>query len=514
MLLPNYDVILKIKRNGGENMLHTLLLILLRRARLAAAGLLCGMLFLVFVPAASAAPVKSYHYDYWGNAVPAPDSYQLTASIPLRADGRTMTAAADMFIDKDGKLYVLDSTGIIFVYDANLEYLYSVSEFLDPVGQPVSFNNPGGIFVADNGDIYIADMENKRVVCTDKTGMLLQEFIRPVSNMYPKELDFKPTKVLCDSVGNVYVLCSGSYFGAVVFDREANFQGFYGTSKVQVTADVLWNNFWRGIMTKSQRDKMARTLPVEFSSFDIDDKDFVYTCNAYTANPTQRIRKLNPKGIDIMAADTAFGDLDYTYYNGQTIITRFQDVNVDSRHYINGLDATRGRVFQYDQRGNMIAVFGGIGSQKGSFGKPVAIESRGDSIYVLDGDKRSVFAFSPTKFTVKVREATDLYEQGLYQEVISQWNEILRYDANYELAYVGLGKAYLYDGDFKAAMDCFEKGNARSWYSKAYQEYRKEEVRKHGLWYAGGVIILLILWSFVKPVRRFKNRRFRKGGMR
>lgn len=78
----------------------------------------------------------------------------------------------------------------------------------------------------------------------------------------------------------------------------------------------------------------------------------------------------NPFGSNILKSKAqssfqgGFGDLQPFTYDNQTYTTRFIDLCVDENQAIFALDYTSGRVFQYDEEGNLLFVFGGIGNQK------------------------------------------------------------------------------------------------------------------------------------------------------
>ena len=57
------------------------------------------------------------------------------------------------------------------------------------------------------------------------------------------------------------------------------------------------------------------------------------------------------------------------------------------------LDRRRGRIFTYDHEGNLLYIFGGLGTQAGTFVTPVAIENIGNTIIVLDA-YRAEFSYS------------------------------------------------------------------------------------------------------------------------
>src|SRR5699024_3522789 len=59
-------------------------------------------------------------------------------------------------------------------------------------------------------------------------------------------------------------------------------------------------------------------------------------------------------------------------------------------------------------------------------------------------------------------------------QTVALWEEVLKLDANNELAYIGIGKSYLSNGENKLAVDYLSRGRDRDYYSIAYRRYRNE----------------------------------------
>jgi tetratricopeptide (TPR) repeat protein len=172
------------------------------------------------------------------------------------------------------------------------------------------------------------------------------------------------------------------------------------------------------------------------------------------------------------------------------------------------LDLATGRVFQYDDECNLLFIFGGIGSQKGTFTTVNSVESLGTNVYVLDGRKCSITVFKQTEFGEIVHNAISLFNKGKYEEAREPWLEALRRDSNYWLAYIGLGNAYLNAGDYEEAMDYFYY-NSRTGYNDAFKNWRMNFIRDNFTVFAAIIIILLVVIyvvSSIKGKKRAKKR--------
>lgn len=507
-------------------------------------------------------PYTGYNYDWWGDPVPSQNGYvvdQIYTGNDMGAG--SLTEPSDMFFSDNNDLFIADTSykaegatdamkGRIVVTDSdfNLKYTvesldfsavekwYSLKESERKTGAITQadfnkftnpyFNGPTGVYVdIDEGKetIYVADNANDRVVqfTVDEigsdehklaVGKVEMVFTRPKSNMYDSSITFNPDKVLVDAAKNVYICIKSITKGAVVFSKEGDFNGYFGANRVEATGEVLMNAFWKLIFNREQAKRMRRSVPVEISNFDIDEDNFIYTVTESKTVTTDVLKKLNSAGTNIFTnlgySDYTFGDALTKYYRNKTYTSQITDVDIGENGVINLLDVATGRVFQYDDECQLLFIFGGIGQQKGTFTTPNAVESLGDKIYVLDGRKASVTVFKQTEFGAIVHNAITLFNRGKYEEARQPWEEAIRRDSNYWLAYIGLGNAYLNEGDYDTAMKYFYY-NSKSGYNDAFKSWRMNFIRDNFTLFAVIIIVLLIViyvFSSWKNKRRLKKR--------
>ncbi len=343
-------------------------------------------------------------------------------------------------------------------------------------------------------------------------GRVKEVFTRPDDIYYDAGVTFRPEKVLVDAAKNVYVCITTITRGAVVFSREGEFNGYYGANRVEKTGEVILNAFWKLIMTTEQIKRMKRSVPVELSNFDIDDDNFVYTVTKNKNSDTDILKKMNSAGTNIFINlgynEYTFGDPLVKYYRGTTYSSQICDVDIGPNGEINLLDLTTGRVFQYDDECTLMFIFGGSGDQKGTFTTVNAIETLGTNVYVLDSRKSSITVFKRTEFGAIVHEAMSLFNAGKYNEAMAPWQEVLRRDSNYWMAYIGLGNAYLNAKDYEAAMDNFYF-QSRSGYSDAFKSWRMNFIRDNFTIIAIiiiGIFVAIYVVSAIRGKRRAKKR--------
>lgn len=448
----------------------------------------------------------AYTYDSWGNAVEAPSGYEASLTVGKGLD-IPLKNPMDLYWRND-TLYVLDSgNSRVVMFDKNYSYKGVIDKFYTENNgkkTETELDSPQGIFVTEGGDVVIADTANFRVlICNDK-GLIKKELTRPTSENFSKDLQFKPVKAVVDDLENVYVLAEGFYYGAVVYDKDGEYKSFFGASRVKASAALIADMFWRKFMTDKQLDYTKNYLPAAFTSLDIDGKNFIYTVISESSGA---VRKLNFLGNDIFEPEqgpdplnkSVYGDRVSNYLNGAWHGTSLVDIAVSDEDFVFVVDKTKGRVFEYDKDSNLINVFGAIGEQEGTFKTPVAVETVGRDVLVLDQDKAQISVFSETDYGEALHEATILYHSGYFDEAYGKWQTVLSFNSSCELAYRGIGRAYLQQGKYTEAMKYAKLGQDRTGYSKAFRAYRSQVAKKY---FVPAFFVLLFIILAVTVIKK------------
>ncbi len=448
--------------------------------------LIAVMLCAVAVPT-SAVSYESYTYDAWDEEIAAPVSYTVSDVI-LGTDlgvGKLLDPS-DVFVDANHNVYISDSgNNRILKLNSDLSLAAVINSVIID-GNAESLETPGALFADENGDLFVCQKEKGRVLKLGTDNVVKEIYERPESTLLDDDFKFLPASVIKSSNGTVYILSEGYYYGALAYDAKGEFAGFFGSNKVDITVQVLADYAWKKIMSDEQKDKMTRYVPIAYVSMDIDEDNFIYTCTQITKDSKDELRKLNATGSDVITlykknvSGTAgnYGDLKSAFLYNTSIVTQFVDVCVDQNGLINGLDRTRGRVFQYNTEGRLISIFGGSGTRNGTFTSAVALDEMGDKFLVLDKEKASVTVFEPTDYTKLLHKALGYYEEGLYKEAHPLWKELIDINVNCEVAYMGLGRALYAEGEYKEAMEMCERGYDREGYSLAFEAQREIFLRR------------------------------------
>lgn len=472
----------------------------------ASAAVICA-----FSITASAAPDESYTYDAWDSEASAPVGYTAEAIIDGVSLGvGKLNNPSDIFVDREGTLYISDTGNNRLIISSDNFTKTTVTSEITINGEKSPLESPGGIFVNSAGEIFVTQKETHRVLRMDKSGIVKSCYERPESSLLDETFDFLPTKVVESNNGTVFVLSEGYFYGALTYDVKGEFVGFYGSNKVDVTLQVLADYAWKRFLSKEQKSKMTRYVPIAYSSFDIDSDNFIYTCTQITKNSKNELRKLNTAGSDVInlysknvsSTSGNYGDLKSSFIMGKSTDTQFIDVCVSADGIINGLDLSRGRIFQYNSEGRLLNIFGGTGTNAGLFSTAAAIDDRDEDFLVLDSEKASVTVFSPTDYTKLLLGAVKLYNDGLYSDAKPMWEELIALNSGCEIAYVGLGKALYSEGDYKASMQAAERGYDREGYSLAFKAQRNIYIKKAFPIVASVLVAVLLAFAVYLFIRR------------
>ncbi len=453
---------------------------------------------------AESIPYETYtywQYDDLKKAVPMKSCFDYVETIYGSSLGIEAFNNPNGLYVKNGKIYISDTENNRIVESNSDGTLSRVITECYSETEAISLKAPREVFVTDAGDIFICDTGNARVIVSDENLQIKKIIEEPESDIIPAGFEFKPISVLVDSRGYIYVLSDGCYYGALLFDKNYEFDCFYGANDAEGSVLDAFNKV-KDLIFGSNEKKSAsvRTLPYQFADFAINN-DFIYTVTRntkYQSNTsTGQIRKLNSGGSNILRSikngelvtSNRYKFQDEGYYTGEInsaitikdLPTDFISMSVDSDGYIYALDYSTGKIFVYDSNCNYMTIFGGgigFGVQDGTFVTPISISVEGDKIYVLDQMNLSVTVFEKNDFGEMYFGAQKLTLNGEHSEAREAWRNILKEDANIQLAYTGIAQAYYAEEDYESACEYAQLGNNQDLYAKALQETRNGQMSK------------------------------------
>ena len=423
----------------------------------------------------------------------------------------------DLFVGPDECVYIVDAANSrIVVTDENYKLKFTIDEFINDQGVPDKFTNPSGVF-ANEKEIFVCDTDANRIVVFDTDGNFEKILAKPSSALFGENSIYKPVAVAVDQYDRIYVISSTTYQGVIVLTSDGEFTGFIGAQNVVYSA---WDVLWRKFQTAEQRKATASYIPTEYNNITVDKEGFIYV--TATANSTARqaqqyaqlknksskyspVRKLNAAGKEVMNRMGYFapaGEVNVT----RTTVSRLIDVAVGPENTWSVIDERRQKVYTYDQNGNLLFAFGDSGGQLGNLSSIEAVAYQGDKMLLLDKSDNFFTVYKRTEYGDILLAAIRNENERKFDQAITYWQEILKRNSNFDLAYIGIGRALSSSGDYKEAMNYFESAYDTTNYSAAFQEVRKQWIEKYFIVLPIAVIAFVLLWGRFSKYYKKKNK--------
>lgn len=439
-----------------------------------------------------------------------------TITAPVLGLEKSLKGLTDLYCANDGTVYILcgeESRLVVLNSDYTLK---CELEIKDEFG-PVNFTGARGIFIDKNNNIYIADSLNARVLVCDNGGAVKSVWNLPESSLIPEDFVYSPVSVTIDDEGYIYILSLGSFYGALSYNPDGEFIGFYGANRVNASALDTLSAIWdRLTKNDAKRAASVKTMPYSFIDLAIDNEGYMITCTGQIKNKTGRgqIRKISPSGKDILykrltdgtsvsSASVNFLESKMNHRQGEQ---NFCSLGVDSEGFVYALEDKYGLVYVYDKECNLVSCFGGgmqKGMQEGTFHTAVSLAVNGTSILVADEYNCSVTVFETTDYGDLLRQAHTMYIKGNYIEAETYWQQVLRSDRGNQAAYRGLAMASYSRGDYKSALELAKSGLDYTVYDLAWQATIKDFIEDYFIIII--IISLLIVAGVIYAIIKFKR---------
>lgn len=402
------------------------------------------------------------------------DAYVPISEVPLPLSG-----AEDMFITAEGTVYIADTGNRrILRLDSDWQIAATYGEGL--------LQKPTGLFVDPKGTMYIADAGSNTVVILDRDGSLISSFGRPSEALFGRKNAFLPRKIAVDARGNLYVVSEGSTDGLAMMTREGRFIGYFGANPATMSLKMILQRLF---LTREQLAQFIKVEAASPSNVAIDSAGMIFTVTSGAARE-RSIRRFTVAGRNI------FPDI----YGSPT----FRDLSVSPNGLVTAVDA-QGRIYEYDLKGTLLFVFGAQDrgeQQLGMLRNPTAIARFEDHIYVLDKEKSAVVIYRATRFARLVHEGVRRYMEGFYSEARPYFEEVLRYNGSFIMAYQAIADAYFKEGDYARALINYRYAEDRQGYSQAFWELRNVILQRYLSPGLAGLLGLLLAQGVLKHVDR------------
>lgn len=463
------------------------------------------------VQASAYSAYDTYTYSIDGEPLLSPTAYDPNTVITSKTMGLEIplsTQVTDVVTDEDGDVFLADkANNRIVVLNKYYSAIATISSYVDDYGKERTLSGPQGVFVRE-GLIYVCDTGNSRIVVFDKNNnySYVKTITKPDSALL-SDAAFQPAAIAVDQYGRIFVVSLSCYEGVIVMSSEGDFTGFIGAQAVTYS---IMQIIWRRFQTREQRERQISNVSVSYNNITIDEDGFVFVTNnnldqskqaaaikskSYAYSP---IKKLNSAGDEIMKRNGFFDPGGEVAIQGSAAgVSSIVDAAIGEEKSWSILDRDRSRIFTYDQNGNLLFAFGDKGNQLGNGFDFVGITYHNvDGVnYLLALDNTTtgyqITVYSPTDYCNTIMAALRNQNEHDYAESINYWEAVLTNNNNFDLAYIGIGKALYSQGDFKGSMEMLSKAYETSQYSEAFSEVRKDFLSRG--WLVPIAILLIAL---------------------
>ncbi len=445
-----------------------------------AAWLLLLLLLTSCLTAQAATPYRTFSLGNGMREVETQTAYDPVRSMTRFGD-ETLKNPTDLRMGPDGNLYIADSGNkrvVVVTTEGELVKVIGLNE----KGKSM-LKSAEGVYVDDDLNVYVADENGRMVYVFSPEGEIVREYGKPTHQLFGDKSAYKPSKIVLDKRGNLYIASNGNTNGIVQISPvgEGEFLGYYGANNSNVSFLTLIKN----ALFKNNSLIMGDIVPVSVTNLCIDEKGMVYTVTE-TGDMTS-LRRLNVAGRNTMEPDY--------------ITSGNSAVAVNSAGSV--FTATKsGYITEYTSEGAMLFSFGAFdaGDQRIGMFKSITgmVVDDNYNIYVLDEALGSIQVLQPTEFADLVHHAFKLFQEGKYAESKEPWTEVLRMNSMFNYASTGLGEALYREGNFEEAMTAFRNGGEKQGYSDAWWEYRSNWLHSSMSTIIFIVAAVLVAWWIIK----------------
>ena len=429
----------------------------MKKLRRIFAMLLC-LVMMAGMTASAETPYKTYTVDGYGYVLETQSAYNPLAAI-TKVGETAFVSPMDMAIGKDGNLYIADAGAhVILICSRDGEQVGSIGEGI--------LQTPTGVYVTEDGTVYVADKDAKKVFVFDAQGNVTAEYGKPDSPIYGNSMDFKPTKVVANKTGTMYIICEGNMNGIVQLSpvEGGSFLGYFGTNYTSLSPFQM---IQRVILTDAQRAQMLSNIPSTPTNLHIDDTGLIYTVTQ--GDKETSLKKLNIAGKNLLDSDPYYADLPAAVTTG---------------NYNNILVAdSDGYIYEYNEDGELLFMFGGRDDGRQRVGLCNKVEAiavdEDDRIYLLDSDKKQIHIFEPTEFTNLLHESLYLFSKGQYTQSKEPLSKVLQMNSMFDYANQAMGHAYLQEENYEQALKYFRLAKSFEGYSDAFWEVSNIWIRNY-----------------------------------
>ncbi len=271
-----------------------------------------AVMMVLALPISASSPYYTYTYSISGNALRSPDAYTPEKKIDAEAMGLTveglrpfypglsdeelvkkteLKTMTDLETDENGNVYIADmENNRVIVLTKEYKLKFIIEDFKKDNGNPDKLSTPHGVFITKTkvvngveipGKIYVCDTGNKRILTFTLDGEFVSDLGTPQSDVITLNT-YNPQQVAVDRYDRLYVVTTGTD-GIMVLTKEGEFTSYIGAQKASVS---FWDRIVKRLKSNEQKEQDVVINPTPYSNITLVG-DFIYvTISDEIMNPT------------------------------------------------------------------------------------------------------------------------------------------------------------------------------------------------------------------------------------
>ncbi len=494
------------------------------------------------LPASAYDSYKTYTYSIEGETMDSPHAFTASDSLTyqdMKVDYINNSdykdrGTQDIVSDENGYVYLADkANNAIVILDPYYKHVRTIKNYTDDRGETKTLNAPEGLFVTpdrntyddtDDGKIYVCDTGNKQILVFRRDNYELERVISKPADRIIDADAFVPSAIAVDLYGRIFISSQQCFEGIIVLASDGSFTGFIGAQKVTYS---LLDRIWSFFQTEEQKAAALINIPTAYNNVTVDEYGFVYATIKFTDEEDlseqikaikskdatySPVKKLNSMGKEIMKRNGFFDCGGEVAVLSPSQLSTIIDVAIGPEGSWTILDSNqankRARTFTYNSNGDLLFAFGDTGDQLGNCADPVGITYQPVKVKDKNGNETveyrlltldrtdygdEIIVYSPTEYCRTIVKALENENNHNYSQSIEYWQDVLTMNNNFDLAYIGIGKALFNQGNYEEAKKYLEVAYEVDFWAKADKAISKEFTSK---WLIPMVIIAIVVLVF------------------
>ncbi len=252
---------------------------------------LFALLMVASIPVGAAQAYTTYTYSIDGQALYSPDAYVAEKTLNATSMGldTMLSKPGDMVTDADGNVYIADTgNNRIICLDRYYHLRFEIKNFINDEGVADYFTLPQGVFVTEDryegdGNSRVLKYKGRIFVCDTQAGRIVT-FDRDTGE-FDSVIEAPESELFADDA--IYwpvAVAVDAYERLYVVSTETKEGIIVMTDKGEFTTFIgaqqsvlsLWDQIWRRFQTEEQRKRSTTVISYPYNNITINEDGFIY----------------------------------------------------------------------------------------------------------------------------------------------------------------------------------------------------------------------------------------------